>query len=87
MARKITISKNTHELAVGDVVVVGGAELLLMKRTQISDNGQGGNIIRFDTDCVELPENAIMPKHWVEREGGYTIQGNRFAMWGVLTFE
>ncbi len=87
MARKITISKNTHELAVGDVVVVGGAELLLMKCTRYPDHGNGGDVLVFETDCIHLDENAIMPKHWAESEGGYRIQGNCLAMWGVLTFE
>lgn len=77
--------KNTHELQPGDILSHFGATLRMVERREHHDPEQPANpIITFTTQCLHLEPNAAMPRHWVEREGGYTIQGNRLAIWWVL---
>ncbi len=83
-----TISKNTHQLATGDVLKHYGATLKLTERRVFQNPDQPENeTIQFDTECLHLEEGAAMPQHWVNRPGGFSIQGNNRAIWAVVAPE
>ncbi|WP_288937040.1 hypothetical protein [uncultured Sphingomonas sp.] len=75
---------NTHELNAGDIISLYGATFLLTVRHEYPEReiDAPGNVgVVFETECLHLEEGAAMPRHWVEREGGYRIQGNKLAHW------
>lgn len=76
---------NTHQLKAGDILRHFGADLLLVERREHFDKDQPENpTVTFSTECLHLEKGATMPHHWAYRDGGYTIQGNRYATWNVI---
>lgn len=90
MFNQIYTVKNTHELQEGDVILCHGAYLVLTDRKAWglrSDDcpvtqGECITLLGFE---VARKANAVMPKHWTKE--GYSIQGNKLAMWCVVTAE
>lgn len=70
---------NTQQLKNGDVIEYYACVFQLKNRTEYDDGA-----VRFDTDCLVYSAEAGMPHHWVDRDGGFTIQGNERAHWALL---
>lgn len=81
------ISKNTHELKAGDVVLNYGVAFELLERKTYPMRADDcpdrqGDCIVFTTKCVgSTVSGDVFPMGWRK---GYTIQGNKMATWAVI---
>lgn len=93
MARPQTESVTTHDLQPGDVLWHHGAELELLERREhpcgefARDDereieARNGVCVTFTTRC--LNDGGDIPAAWRNREGGFSIQGNRGARWARI---
>lgn len=80
---------NTHQLAVGDVVLCHGDAFRLTERhvSQSEFTERQGECIWFKTEYLgrAVGSPAVIPGHWVN---DWTVQGNKLASFSrVLRFE
>lgn len=85
--------KNTLELVTGDVIKFYGAKLRMTERT-VYPGGPGapyGDTVQFRTECMnpeEVKANSGILYGWPAQmviDGKWIVQGNRLAMWTVVT--
>lgn len=81
-----TVSRNTHEMQVGDIVVHYNAVFRLTSRKdwplEANENPDWqGHCVTFTTELIEWKEGT-MPKHWAQ---DWTFQGNKLARWAVVS--
>ena len=76
---------NTHDLKDGDVILHHWCLMKVKNRrvyTYASDllHDEKGTV-QFDSDCLYRSERSGIPKHWIDCENGWTVQGNSKAQW------
>lgn len=72
------------QLQVGDVVGCHGGVFRITSRREVDRNDENGATVACQTECLDY-RGCNIPKHWVERPGGWIIQGNRLATIGRFT--
>ncbi|WYV99277.1 hypothetical protein KoPa4_00109 [Pseudomonas phage vB_PpuM-KoPa-4] len=83
LGRAGTVRRNTHELKEGEIIRHYGC-LFKLKNKRRSNCHDDSEVYIFDTVCLGRTNDSQIPMHWINREGGYTIQGNERATWGVV---
>jgi len=84
LAKAGTVNRNTHELKEGDVIRHYGCLLWLKAKRVYECPHDVKGVAVFDSVCLTREADSAMPVHWVEREGGYTVQGNDRATWSLV---
>lgn len=84
-----SVRVNTHELKEGDVILHHWCLFKLVNRrvyTYASDlqHDEKGTV-QFDTECLHRGEDSPIPTGWINRAGGWTIQGNSRAQWSKVS--
>lgn len=82
--RAATETVTTDQLRVGDRVWSWGGlfELTECRETEDSNPGTGTQLTVYSwrTRAVDVSDTRI-PSHCINRDGGWTIQGNKLATW------
>lgn len=87
-----TTTKTTDQLEEGDVVHRYGMRLQLTEHKvyPAGEGGRYGDVHQFEgvilnlAELLEAEDYSTGPKAWL-REGSWTVQGNRLAIWAVET--
>jgi hypothetical protein len=74
------ITKNTHQLEVGDIVCEHGARFELIERRVSQVHYPIGETLSFTTKLLSAAPNCQIPLQWRD---SWTVQGNRRAHWRV----
>lgn len=83
LGRAGTVQRNTHQLKDGDVIRHYGC-LFVLKNKRRSNCHADSEVYVFDTHCIGRADDSAIPVHWIQREGGYKIQGNERANWALI---
>jgi hypothetical protein len=71
------MTKNTYELAVGDVITTYGVSLRLTERREYKD------CVAFSTEYVSGETEEMGGYGRMMRNGKWIVQGNQYATWSV----
>lgn len=86
---KKTVRVNTHQLKEGDIILHHWCLFRLVKRTVYTypsdlQHDEKGTV-QFTTECLFRGHDSAIPKAWIDREGGWTVQGNSLASWALVS--